>query len=287
MKNQSIVGVDVGGTKISIGRIVNGNIVAETSFSTLAQRSEHEIINDIIQGIEKVIEPNTIAIGIGSPGLVDEDMGMVYDVSNIPSWKELNLRDRIEEHFNRIVQISNDANCFAMGEKIFGKGKKYRNFVGITLGTGVGGGIITDNKLYPGMLMAGEFCGIPYLDKNYDFYCGSKFFTEKYNLTGLEVSQRILEGDKNAQKIFDEYGEHLGNLFKTIILILNPEAIIIGGSISKSYAHFEGSLKNSLNNFSLNRVINRMQIEVSEINNIAVIGAAALVYNHKNFVEVI
>lgn len=287
MKNQSIVGVDVGGTKISIGRIVDGNIVAETSFPTYAHRTEDEIIQDIIRGIEEVIEPNTIAIGIGSPGLVDEELGMVYDVANIPSWKEVRLRDKIEAHFNRIVQISNDANCFVMGEKIFGKGKKYRNFVGITLGTGVGGGIIIDHKLYPGTLMAGEFCGIPYLDKNYDFYCGSKFFTEKHGLSGLEVSQRILEGDENAQKIFDEYGEHLGNLFKTIILILNPEAIIIGGSIAKSYAQFENSLKNSLHDFSLNRVINRLHIEVSEINSIAVIGAAALVYNHKRFVEVI
>ncbi len=287
MKNQSIVGVDVGGTKISIGRIIDGNIVAETSFPTHAHRSEDEIIQDIIRGIEKVIEPNTIAIGIGSPGLVDEELGMVYDVANIPSWKEVRLRDKIEAHFNRIVQISNDANCFVMGEKIFGKGKKYRNFVGITLGTGVGGGIIIDHKLYPGTLMAGEFCGIPYLDKNYDFYCGSKFFTEKHGLSGLEVSQQILAGDKNAQKIFDEYGEHLGNLFKTIILILNPEAIILGGSIAKSYALFENSLKNGLHDFALNRVINRLHIEVSEIDNIAVIGAAALVYNHKRFVEVI
>jgi len=287
MKNQSIVGVDVGGTKISIGRIVEGNIVAETSFPTHAHRGEDEIIQDIIRGIEKVIEPNTIAIGIGSPGLVDEELGMVYDVSNIPSWKEVRLRDKIEAHFNRIVQISNDANCFVMGEKIFGKGKKYRNFVGITLGTGVGGGIIIDHKLYPGTLMAGEFCGIPYLDKNYDFYCGSKFFTEKHGITGFEASQRILSGDGSAQQIFDEYGEHLGNLFKTIILILNPEAIIIGGSIAKSYALFENSLKSSLNDFALNRVIDRLNIEVSEIDSIAVIGAAALVYNHKRFVEVI
>ena len=287
MKNQSIVGVDVGGTKVSIGRIVEGIIVAETSFPTYAHRGEDEIIQDIIRGIEKVIEPNTIAIGIGSPGLVDEELGIVYDVSNIPSWKEVWLKDKIEAHFNRIVQISNDANCFVMGEKIFGKGKKYRNFVGITLGTGVGGGIIIDHKLYPGTLMAGEFCGIPYLDKNYDFYCGSKFFTEKHSISGLEASQRIMAGDESAQQIFDEYGEHLGNLFKTIILILNPEAIIIGGSIAKSYNLFEKSLKSSLNNFALNRVIDRLNIEISEINNIAVIGAAALVYNHKRFVEVL
>lgn len=286
MKNQSIVGVDVGGTTISIGRVVDEKIVAETSFPTQAHRAEDEIIQDIIRGIEKVIEPNTIAIGIGTPGLVDEELGMVYDVSNIPSWKEVRLRDKIEAHFNRIVQISNDANCFVMGEKIFGKGKKYRNFVGITLGTGVGGGLVIDQKLYPGTLMSGEFCGIPYLDKNYDFYCGSKLFTEKHGISGLEASERVLAGDKNAQLIFDEYGEHLGNLFKTIILILNPEAIIIGGSIAKSYPFFEKSLKNSLNNFALNRVINQLKIEVSEIDNIAVIGAAALVYNHKQFSQI-
>lgn len=286
MKNQSIVGVDVGGTTISIGRIVDEKIVEETSFPTQAHRTEDEIIQDIIRGIEKVIEPNTIAIGIGTPGLVDEELGMVYDVSNIPSWKEVRLRDKIEAHFNRIVQISNDANCFVMGEKIFGKGKKYRNFVGVTLGTGVGGGVVIDHKLYPGTLMSGEFCGIPYLDKNYDFYCGSKLFTEKHGISGLIASERVLAGDKNAQLIFDEYGEHLGNLFKTIILILNPEAIIIGGSIVKSYPYFEKSLKSSLNNFALNRVINQLNIEVSEIDNIAVIGAAALVYNHKQFNQI-
>jgi glucokinase len=287
MKNQSIIGVDVGGTKICFGKVKNGILINHHEIPTKADRGSQDIINDIILGIETLIDSSTFGIGVGAPGLVDEERGVVYDVQNIPSWKEVHLSSVLENYFNRIVQVSNDANCFVMGEKIFGKGRDYRNLVGITLGTGVGGGIVIDNKLYPGTLMAGEFCGISYKDSSFDFYCGSKFFSEKHSMTGFEISQKALDGDLKSIEIYNEYGKNLSDLFKIIMLVLNPEAIILGGSISKSYALFESSLKYHLSQFSLNRVVRNTKIEVSETENIAVIGAAALVYNHKKWIEVI
>ncbi|MGI6319558.1 MAG: ROK family protein [Bacteroidales bacterium] len=279
MENKTIIGVDIGGTNINFGKIRNGEIVERKAVATNAQCSEKEIIDDIISGIEALFDENIVGIGLGSPGLIDGEKGIVFDVSNIPAWKEVHLAEAIENRFKVTTRVSNDANCFVMGEKIFGKGKSYKNIVGVTLGTGVGGGIVIDDKLYNGKFMAGEFSVMPYRDQNFDFYCGSRFFQEIHGFSGLEIAQKAQNGDIDALKIFEEYGEILSDLFKTIILVLNPEAIIIGGSIAKSYKFFEKSLKDNLQKFSLKRVIEHTKIEISTLEDVAVIGAAALVHD--------
>jgi glucokinase len=278
MDNQSIIGVDIGGTKINIGKIVNGKIVDELRLPTGAKRPEDEIIQDIIHGIEQIIDTKTIGIGIGVPGLVDEKNGLVLDVLNIPSWKEVPLKSRIEKHFKIKVQISNDANCFAVGEKIYGKGQYYHNFVCLTLGTGVGAGIIINDQLYPGTLsMAGEFGGINYLKDTYEFYCSGKFFTEIHGITAETLNEKAMNGDVKAIHIFDEFGEHLGNLVKTVLFTFAPEAIILGGSISKTFRFFQKSMMDSVNLFPYKRVVKDLVIEVCSHDKISVLGAAALI----------
>jgi glucokinase len=279
MINQSIIGVDLGGTKINIGKIVNGKIAEEVRLPTGAQRSEDEIILDIIHGIEQIIDKKTtIGIGIGVPGLVDEKNGLVLNVLNIPSWKEVPLKSRIEKNFKIKVQISNDANCFAIGEKIYGIGQNYHNLVCLTLGTGVGAGIIINNKLYTGTLsMAGEFGGINYLKDTYEYYCSGKFFTDKHDISAKALNEKALSGDVQAIHIFDEFGEHVGNLIKTILFTFAPEAIILGGSISKAFRFFQKSMMDSVNQFPYKRILEDLVIEVCSHDKIPVLGAAALI----------
>jgi glucokinase len=279
MSKQNVIGIDVGGTKIRIGKISESKLINEILLSTLAHRLEDDIISDIIQGIGMVIDVNTVGIGIGVPGLVDEEKGIIYNPHNIPSWKEVHLKEKIEAHFGLSVRLSNDANCFALGEKVFGMGKKYHNFVGLCLGTGVGAGIIINDKLYSGVLsMSGEFGGVPYLKHDYEYYCSGKFFTQCHGITGQEVFERAMSADINAIKIFDEYGMHLGKLIQTILLTLGPEAIVLGGTVSRSYRFFQKSMMESLLSFPHRLVSNRLEIEVSEFGKTAVFGAAALIY---------
>lgn len=143
------------------------------------------------------------SVGIGVPGLVDDKTGIVYDLTNIPSWQEVPLKDRLEEHFQVPVRVTNDANMFALGEKTFGAGKEYDNLVGITLGSGFGAGLVIDSRMYAGTLSsAGEMADIPYLDKTIEDYCSGKFFRQQYDMEGVKLSKMAAAGDENAQRIF-------------------------------------------------------------------------------------
>lgn len=274
---KKIIGIDIGGTKIHIGLVLDGKIIKEVKFFTSAQAPMEQIIHEIITGVEQVMEPDVVGIGVGVPGLVDEKQGVVLLVQNIPSWQEVHLKMYLEKHFKLPVCITNDANSFATGEKMYGKGKRFKNMIGVTLGTGFGTGIIIDSKLYSGTLAsAGEFGGVPYLDKTIEDYCSGKFFLENYGMTGKAARSLAESGDAAALEIFQIYGSHLGNALKIILYTLSPEAIFLGGSISSCFAFFQEAMYKSLQEFPFKLVLDHLTIEQSEIDNVAVLGAAAL-----------
>lgn len=280
MKQERIIGIDIGGTKIQMGVILNGVIEKKIKFPTRANAAQEEIIQDIIQQIE-ALETSFTGIGIGVPGLVDEDNGIIYDLVNIPSWQEVHLKEVLEAHFQKPVFITNDANMFALGEKYFGKGRSYRNFVGITIGTGFGSGIFINNRLYGGnYASAGELGSMPYKDSTIETYCSGKFFQQHYGSSGFELFERAQHGDPKAMQAFREYGSHLGEAIKMILLILSPEAIFIGGSVSDSFEFFEEGLRESLNAFPFKRVLNDLEILTSDVSEVSLLGAAALVQDH-------
>ncbi|MCH4822459.1 ROK family protein [Gramella lutea] len=276
--DNKILGVDIGATKIHLGVVEGNKVIQEVQFPTLPDASKEDIIHNLINGIESLGDHDLQGIGIGVPGLVDEKKGIVFDLLNISSWKRVELKKHLEDHFKIQVMITNDANVFALGEKIFGKGKDYRSMVGITMGTGFGTGIIANNKLYSGNLSgAGELGSIPYLDKTIEDYCSGKFFREQYNLSGTTVFKNAEKGDPEALKILDEFGVHLANAIKTILYILSPEAIFLGGSVSRSFKYFEASLYNSLESFPFKKILEMLVIQTAYTNNISILGAAALI----------
>ncbi len=277
MENKKILCVDIGATKIHIGAIVDGAIVAEVILPTSAQAPQDQVLSEIADGIARLMDDQVVGIGMGVPGLVDSEAGVVYDVINIPSWQEVQLTKYMEERFKLPVYLTNDANTFVLGEKVYGKAKPYKNVIGITLGSGLGGGIIINNKLYAGSLSgAGEFGHIPYLDKNVEAYCGGDFFKSKYGVEGSILRARAEQGDEVAQAAFDAYGEHLGNAIHLALYTLSPEAIFLGGSISKSFPLFEKAMRKRVQAFPFKRITDRLVIEPSAIDNAALWGAAAL-----------
>ncbi len=278
MSENTLIGIDIGGTKINFGKICQGEIVKEIRIPTDPLRPEKEILEDIVSGIEQVIDKNVRGIGIGVPGIVDSKLGLVHNITNIPSWKKVDLKGKIEQHFNIPVEIANDANCFVLGEKIYGKGKNYENIIGITLGTGLGAGIIINNRLYTGILsVAGEIADIPYLDSVFENYCSGKFFINKYKSTAEEMSISALKQNNEAIHAFEEYGGHLGNLIKTIILVYGPDMIIFGGSLSEAFDLFYPSINKQLEDFSHQNVLEKLKIVNFSHNKIPIIGAASLI----------
>jgi len=277
---KSIIGVDVGGTKIDAGRIFNGKIAARQNTNTEAHLSEDEVIKNIIRAVEKVVDRSVSSIGVGVPGFVDIENGIVRSVTNIPSWKNVQLKHKLEEYFHLPVFVNNDANCFAIGEKYFGKGKPFKSFVGITLGTGLGSGIILSDKLFTGSNNgSGEFGSIPYLDQNYEYYCSSSYFTKIFKSSGKDIYNTALAKDEVSQNILHDFGVHIGNVIKAIMLTVDPEAVIIGGSIAESFSFFKESMWQVVRTFPNKEVVKRFVIEKSELES-AVLGAAALTYQY-------
>src|SRR5438128_1249801 len=123
MNNQYIIGIDLGGTHLRAGLVDESSVSAINSMRINNKGSAEEVIEELFGLTDNLINSSVKGLGIGVPGLVDVDQGLVYDVVNIPSWKEVPLKKKMEERYQIPVYVNNDANCFALGEYYFGKGK--------------------------------------------------------------------------------------------------------------------------------------------------------------------
>lgn len=275
--NKNLIGVDLGGTSIRAGRIIDNIIVHHTKIPTPSNGTVDEVMQQIFLVIDECINSSAISIGVGVPSVVDVDPGIVYDVTNIPSWKVVPLKELLENRYKLPVFINNDANCFVVGEKYFGKAKQYKNIVGVTLGTGLGCGLIFNGKLYEGSNCgAGEFGNVPYLSHNVEYYCSGQFFMDEKKVSAIDVFNKARKGDSNSLQIFEEYGFHLGMALKSILYAYDPEVIILGGSISQSFDFFKDAMFQAMQDFAFSNVLANLKIDVSELENSAIFGAAAL-----------
>ncbi|HDZ04270.1 hypothetical protein LCGC14_0239800 [marine sediment metagenome] len=272
-----ILGVDIGGTNIKIGRVVNGKVLQKCKIPVNRDDLEQVTLDNLYKGLKALMTDSVKVIGIGVPAVVDIESGTIFDVQNIPSWTNVALKNLVEEKFNVPVYINNDANCFAIGEKQFGKIREFKNCVALSLGTGMGMGIIIDEKLYNGVLCgAGEIGMVPYLDGILEHYTGSFFFEREYKNSALVLYNKALEGNENALRAFKEYGIHLAEAIKIILYMYAPEAIILGGSISNSFQFFEKSLRTGLESFAYQKQIENLKIQTSDLVDSPILGAAAL-----------
>lgn len=270
--------IDLGGTNLRIAQIDGGSIVATKVVACPATGDEAFVLNLIKRMIHEQMSAEVDGIGIGVPSVVDAERGIVYDVANIPSWKEVHLKDVLEQEFGMRVCVDNDVNCFVLGEKYYGAGKVFDNFVGITLGTGVGAGIIIDDKLYRGANTgAGEVGCLPYLDSDYEHYCSSMFLSRVYRSTGAELSMNAERGDVTAIQAWNDFGYHLGKLLQVLLLTFDPQAIIIGGGIAAAAPYFEKAMKQSMaENFPYAKTVDHVLLRFSHLNGSNLLGASVL-----------
>ncbi len=279
----AVVGVSISGKSIVAGKVKNGTIEKSITRKIYNRGSEEEILSEVFSVISEVKDDEVAGIGIGVPSLVDVEKGIVYRVQNIPSWREVHLKEILENHFGLKVYVNNDANCFAIGEMYFGKTAGYENSVGLIIGAGVGAGVIFKSHLYSGTNCgAGEFGEIPFRDHNYEYYLNDAYFEYKYGVAASTFLNRANKKDKIAKAIFEHYGTDLGNLIKTILFTVDPEIIVIGGSLSKAFPWFEKSMWDKINTFPYKHALGKLKIVASGQEEIAVLGAAALYFDAQN-----
>ncbi len=277
MNKKTIIGIDLGGTNMRAGRVVGNQI--EQIEQCLVPKTEHPdvVLDHLLEILEKVITPGTVGIGVGVPGLVKSKTGVVCDIENIPSWKQVHLKEVLEQRFKLPVFITNDANCFAIGERIFGAGKAFDDFVGLITGTGLGGGIIKNGKILPDQNSgAGEFGMLPYRNENFEHYCSGRFFTRKYGEKGEILLQKAEQGDVKALAAFSAYGTHLGAAIKSVLFAIDPGAIIVGGSVSLSFEYYREAMWNEVRTFPFSPTLENLKIMPSRMKQVAILGAAAL-----------
>jgi len=278
-----VIGISLGGKTLMAGKVKNGRIEKSITRKINNKAPEDEILAEVLRIINEVKDDEVAGLGIGVPGLVDVEKGVVYRVQNIPSWREVHIKEILEDHFGLKVYVNNDANCFAIGEMYFGETAGYENSVGLIIGAGVGAGIIFKGHLYSGTNCgAGEFGDIPYRDETYEFYLNDAYFEYKYNIAAGTFIHRAQKKDKIARAIFELYGSDLGNLIKTILFTIDPEIVVIGGPLLKAFPYFEKSMWEKVRTFPYKQAIGKLKIVASKQENIAILGAAALYFDAQN-----
>ena len=304
------IGVDLGGTNIAAG-IVNEKhvITARASVPTKAGRDFDEIIADMGTLILGLLKENNIEldqvkyIGIGAPGILDNKAGTVTDNSNI-HWVNYPIRQKLQQYIDKPVYLGNDANVAAWAEYQNGCGKGTKNFLMLTLGTGVGGGIILNGKLHTGshnigaeighttFKAGGEKCG-----------CGNRGCIEAYCsatalirdakreaeahpesilarakvLSAKTVIDAAAKGDKSAIKLFDEYVSNLAQVIASLINFLDPEVIALGGGIANAGDFLLEPLRREFPKYVTFSSLQQTKILKAEMGNDAgIIGSALL-----------
>ncbi len=275
---QVLLGVHLDGVKLRVAR-VRGQTVTRRFYRTVSNHeSESLVLQQVFSLIDDAWDDEVAGIGFGAPSVVDTRRGIVYQTQNIPSWREVHLKDRIESRYGRPCVVNNDANAFVLGERYFGGARDCSDVVGLTLGTGFGIGVVLEGRLCMGANCGvGELCHMPYLKLTLEDYCCQRFFDRvSPKRDELFLRSRAIRGDEQAQKVFDAFGRHLGHAVLMVLYAYDPELIILGGSLAPAMPCFEKEMRRVLQTFVFARSLERLQIVRSTMADSGPLGAAAL-----------
>ena len=273
------IGVDLGGTNLRIAAVdVNGKILEKITTGTEVARGRDQVIFEMSEAIRELITKfrnagHLAGIGIGVPGIIDMQSGMLRESPNLPGWQDYPVKQEIERRLGATVILENDANAAALGEKWLGAASTVDDVCMITLGTGVGGGIVLQGRIWHGMTgMAGELGHMPVDSEGPPCGCGSRGCLEQYaSATAIKrmaveaivtggapelarvmnegpefsakvVYQMAVQGDEPAQHIFRRVGHALGVVIAGVVNIFNLPMYVIGGGVSSAWEAFAPSM---------------------------------------------
>ena len=282
---KAAIGIDIGGSSVKLGIVSpQGRILAKEFFLTASAKNREAMLDVLASHIFDLKQTakkkglSLTGVGIGAPGPVDVERGFIYFFPNIAGWKNTPLKACLEKRVKLPVFVDNDASVMALAEFRFGAGRGTKNMIGLTLGTGVGGGIVMDGKLFHGYRYSAAEIGHMVLNENgplcgcgsrgcIETYIGSGYFVKEVQkrlkagrksilkswiaggrktLSPFLVGQAARAGDAFAREVWEDTGEHLGTLLAGLVNVLNPERIILGGGIAQNRKFLFGPVTRTL-----------------------------------------
>ncbi len=304
------IGIDLGGTNIDTGLVSEeGVISSRKSMPTRAERGSAEVIKDLLRLIEMLLESNSIqSIGVGVPGTVIRDQGIVNFACNI-NFHNVRLVHELNQQFDYPVYLDNDANCAALGEAVCGAAENYDTSLMVTIGTGIGGGIVINKRIYRGFNGAAGEIGHMVIETNgLDCACGRKGCFEKYastsalvweakrklknqadsflremtsdnidKINGEMIFSAAKQGDKFSLSLIDRYTDYFAEGLANLINIFEPEIIVIGGAVSRQGEYLINPLKEKVHQKVYSKTLPKTNIVAAVLgSDSGIIGASQL-----------
>lgn len=282
------IGVDLGGTNLRIAAVSSdGQLLEKITLGTKVMQDRDQVINEMCAAIQNLstkykASGKFLGAGIGVPGIIDMATGMLRKSANLPGWEEYPVRAEIERRLGAPVVLENDANVAALGEQWLGAAHGIANAATVTLGTGIGGGIVLNGKIWHGMNgMAGEFGHVTVEPEGHACGCGNRGCAEQYasatsvmrmareaiasgeapelaraassdpEFGAKAVYNLALQGDEHARRIFRSFGRYLGILLADLVNVLNLDMYVIGGGVSSAWDAFAPNMFEELRERSL------------------------------------
>lgn len=289
---QQVIGIDLGGTAIKLGRFTtDGKCLQSITVDTPQPATPEAVLLKIIEAIAQIDPDNqSIAIGVGTPGPADAAGRIAKVAINLVGWQDVPLADWLEAKTGKPTILANDANCAGLGEAWLGAGRSFQHLILLTLGTGVGGAIILDGKLFVGHQGAAGELGLITLNPDGPMCnSGNQGSLEQHTSiaairrrTGkepAELGKLAQNGDLEALTFWQEYGKDLGIGLTSLIYVLTPQAVIIGGGVSASFQYFLPAMQAEIEKRVLPTSRLGLQILPAELGNSAgMVGAAKLAW---------
>lgn len=314
MSKTYAIGIDLGGTSVKYALIDNEGVFHfQGKLPSKADVSAEAVIGQLVAASKETMASAqqlgvaVEGIGIGTPGIVDETNRIVLGgAENIKGWENLNLADRIEAETGLPVQMGNDANLMGLGETMYGAGQGARNVVFLTIGTGIGGAVVIDGKLFNGFANRGTELGhVPLIANGEPCACGSvgclehyastsalvRRFSKRASESGIsfpneEINGELIvrlykEGDKLATESLEEHCDFLGHGIAGFINIFSPQRIVIGGGLSEAGDFYIQKVSEKAHRYAMADCSVNTRIMAASLGNKAgSIGAASLVFSH-------
>ena len=292
----NIIAIDIGGTEIKYGLVSSrGEVLFSSSLLTEASKGVEQLLEKIYKIVEELKNDNMLGIAVSATGQIDGVIGKVVGGTNlIPGWIGTNLVDILEKKYKIPTVLENDVNCAALGEMWMGAAKEKKNFLCLTIGTGIGGGIVLEGELLRGEgSVAAEFGHIQIVKNGNQCGCGSKGCYQSYasttallklaeektgkKLNGKEIFDEVHKNNIKYKEIVDEWVDYFTDGLATLIYIFNPSLIVIGGGVSKQGDFLKEIFKKSLEKKVMKNYLDILEIKMAERGNDAgMLGAAYL-----------